>query len=344
MQTGVFYKAIIQGRLEFGNPRSYHKALALYNQRTETLYRKEVIFKTAEQIFVEEDTSLTIQRYIGNSSEKVWKNTISLLEYCAQFCFAGAVDAWLTDSGKLLAYHRIEPTGEKTSVMLYQKGKMLSEESGKEHEALQLLTQAIEKYDRHSQAYERRAYVNYHLKNYDDAIYDFRKSIKFDPMNASSHYGLGRALMLKKNYAEAIQELESCIKNSIALQPIYWAARRVKAQCHLELNEYEKAEYEYKLLLARKFAPGDPNFKHLPNAWFNYAKILFALGKLDNALEAFDKSLELNTHSDQGSKAEVLVYRGMARKAAGNSDYILDFKKASELGHERATQLLAELD
>lgn len=39
--------------------------------------------------------------------------------------------------------------------MLYQEGKKMAEQIGKEQEAIQLLTEAIEKHDRHSQAYEK---------------------------------------------------------------------------------------------------------------------------------------------------------------------------------------------
>jgi tetratricopeptide (TPR) repeat protein len=286
---------------------------------------------------------MTIPRHIGNTTEKIWKNTVSLFEYCAQFCFSGSINAWLTDNGKLLAYHHIEPIGEKTSVMLYQEGKKLSEQSGKEKEAIQLLTEAIEKYDRHSQAYERRGYINFHLKNYDDAIYDFTKSVALDSMNASSLYGLGRALIVKKNFTEAIAALDETIKHSIPLQPLYWAARRVKANCLLELKDFEKAEFEYRLFTSRTFIPTDPNYKHLSLSWFNYAKALFALGKLDAALEAFDKSLELDEGNTHENKAEVLMHRGIARKAAGNSDYILDIKKASEMGNEWAIKMMSEL-
>ena len=204
MLHGTFYKVIIQGRFEFGSERSFQKVYQLYLQRYETLYKKEILFKFPEAIFKPEENSLHIGRFIGNSNEKLWKNTISLIEYCAQFSLSGSINAWMTDNGKILQHYHIEPLGEKTSIMLYQEGKKMAELEGKEKEAMQLLTESIEKYDRHSQAYEKRAYINFHLKNYDDAIYDFRKSINFDFMNASSHYGLARTLMIKNDLEGAI--------------------------------------------------------------------------------------------------------------------------------------------
>ncbi|MBK7357987.1 MAG: tetratricopeptide repeat protein [Saprospiraceae bacterium] len=342
MMHGTFYKVIIQGKFEFGTERSFQKVYQLFIQRSETLYKKEILFKTPETIFFPEDKSLNIGRFIGNSSEKVWKNTISLIEYCAQFSLSGSINAWMTDNGKILHYCHFEPLGDKTSVMLYQEGKKMAEQIGKEQEAIQLLTEAIEKHDRHSQAYEKRAYINFHLKNYDDAIYDFKKSIKYDFMNASSHYGLARSLMIKNDLEGAISALEEATKQSIALQPLYWASRRVKGNCHLELNQFDKAAFEYKLFITRNFPENDPNLKYLSKTWFNYGKSLFALGQVDAALDAFDKSLEKAELNQETNQAEVFMHRGMARKAAGKADYILDLQKAAELGSQSASLLLAE--
>ncbi|MBK7340213.1 MAG: tetratricopeptide repeat protein [Saprospiraceae bacterium] len=339
----IFYKAIIQGNLEFGNEKSYSKIQTLYTQRMETLYKKDVIFKNPEALFIPESYRLQLGRHICNTSEKSWKNTISLLEYCAQFSFSGTINAWLTDNGKILQHFAIEPMGEKSMVTLYQEGKKLSEQIGSEEEAIKLFTEAIEKYDRHSQAYEKRGYMNYHLKNYDDAIYDFKKSIHIDDMNASAYYGLGRAYAIKNQWNEAIQNMEETCKHSVALQPLYWTARRFKAQCHMELNDYERASAEYKLFTTRQYGKTDPNYKHLPMAWFNYGKCLFAIGRLDDALEAFDQSLSFQEDPNGGvPKATLLTHRGIARKAAGLPDYIVDLRRASELGSETAARILAE--
>ncbi|MDQ3140836.1 MAG: tetratricopeptide repeat protein [Bacteroidota bacterium] len=343
MHQQTFYKVIIQGKLEFGNNRSFQMVQLQYIQRLETLYKREVLFKVPEDIFFVDDFTLMLGRFIGNATEKQWKNTVSILEYCAQFSFSGQVNAWLTDNGKIIKYCLIEPLGEKTSVVLYHEGKKKSIEKGEEKEAIRFLTEAIEKHERHSQAYEKRGYLNYHLKNYSDAIYDFKKSISFDNMNSSSHYGLGRTYMVKNDFELAIQCFEDTTKQSIALQPIYWAARRVKGQCHMELKQYDKAAFEYKLFTSRQFATEDSNFKHVSLTWFNYGKALFALGKLDEAIDAFDKSLLSNEEFLKEHKAEMLLQRGIARKAAGKSDYILDLRRAAELGLDSASKMLAEM-
>lgn len=343
MQVQTLYKVIIQGKLDFGNERSFHKSLQLFNQRLETLYKKELIFKLSEQIFSEAEHALIINRYIGNVTEKVWKNTVSALEHTAQFSLSGSINCWMTDNGKILHHFHIEPLGEKSSVMLFQEGKRIAEEGGSKQEAIKLLTEVIEKYEKHSQAYERRGYVNFTLRNYEDALYDFNKSIRFDHMNASSWYGKGRCLMLKKNYQEAVEAFDETTRQSIALQPIYWAARRVKGVAHLELKEFEKAANEFKFFTSRNYLKTDPNYKHIPFVWFNYGKALFALGKIDDALAAFDKGVHLENPASLENRAELLMHRGLARKALGKADFILDIQQASDMGLEAATRLLTEM-
>ncbi|MFN8279944.1 MAG: tetratricopeptide repeat protein [Saprospiraceae bacterium] len=342
MQPQVLYKVIIQGKLELGNSKTMNQVLDQITPRLDTHYKRELIFKQPELIF-KDDYTIDVGRFIGNVTEKYWKNTISFLEYCAGFSSAGTIDAWMTDSGKILQHYHIEPNGEKKCIILYQSGKKASEEKGSEQEAIKMLTEAIEKYERHSQAYTQRGYVNFTLKNFDDALYDFKKAAVIDPMNSSAHYGIARTLMVQKKFREAVQSFEDTARSSIALQPIYWSARRSKAYCHLELKEFEEAAKEFKLVTSKEFSKEDPNYKHLPMVWFNYGKAFFAMGQLDQALDAFDKSAALDPAKNFEKRAELFHHRALARKAAGKPDYVIDLKKASELGHEDASRLLAEL-
>jgi tetratricopeptide (TPR) repeat protein len=80
----------------------------------------------------------------------------------------------------------------------------------------------------------------------------------------------------------------------------------------------------------------------MSKTWFNYGKTLFALGQMDKALEAFDQSLSAMESEKENNQAEIFMHRGMARKAAGKADYILDIKKAAELGLNSATLMLEE--
>ncbi len=99
-----------------------------------------------------------------------------------------------------------------------------------ELEASEALSKAIEKYERHALAYERRGYVNYKLKNFNDALHDFSKSIRINPNNPEPYYGSGKVKMLKNDWDGAIQDFDQAIKRSLALQPLHWLARLKKGE------------------------------------------------------------------------------------------------------------------
>ena len=108
----MFFKAIIQGRLEFGSEKSYDKVLKMYEYRTETYYKNTLVFK-AEEIFIPEERALAVPRTVLQVTKKNFRNTASLLEYCAQFAVAGSIRAWQLDEGKILHYAIIEPEGDR---------------------------------------------------------------------------------------------------------------------------------------------------------------------------------------------------------------------------------------
>lgn len=186
------YKTIFSGRLEFGSPRSYEKVTKMYEHRVENFYRAEILLK-GEEIFDEESHSLNVPRFITQASDKTWRNTINLLEYVAQFAVAGDLSAWMTDDGKVIKHKVVEPRSDKAAVQAFITGRKLVKEVGRETEAKKALSQAIEKFERHAKAYERRGFVNFQLENYADALYDYNKSIDINPGNPDAF--LGRAFI-----------------------------------------------------------------------------------------------------------------------------------------------------
>ena len=307
------HKTIISGRLEFGNSKSYEKVLKMYQQRLENFYRTaELIFKI-EEVFDETKCSLEIPRLVTQSNEKSWQNTLSLLEYVAGFAVAGDVRAWMTDNGKVLKYHLIEPNGDKGAVQFYLKGREMMNTEGMEKEARAALSSAIEKYERHAAAYERRGYVNFLLKNYADALYDYNKSIDINP-NAAEPY-LGRAIVKmvqQQDWQGAALDLDQAIKGSIPLQPMYWKARRMKGECHLKLNEWEQAATELKFFTGRTFSQEDSNYKWRQKAWFNYGKALLASGRFNDASQAFDQAMKVEEAEISVPMAELEQYKTAA--------------------------------
>jgi tetratricopeptide (TPR) repeat protein len=337
----MFYKAIIQGRLEFGNDKSYQKVVKMYDYRTENYYKGVLVF-TAEEVFNNEDLSLEIPRHVSQITEKNFKNTCSLLEYCAQFALAGSIRAWQIDEGKIMHYAIIEPDSDKVAVRSFLKGRKLVKQIGKEDEAIKALTKAIEKYDRHAQAYERRAKVNFLLKKYHDAKRDYTKCINIDSTIPTAYYGRAKVHILEKNYQEAIDDLEESTRYSIALQAVYWKAKRIKAECHIKLKQWEKAAFDLKFFSKRIFKTDDPNYPWGRWGYYYYGYVLLELKEYKEALAAFNIALETDMGAGKIENRDILRLRGVAKKYAGKTGYLKDIREAAKLGDLQAKSLLKE--
>lgn len=332
-------KTIFSGRLEFGSARSFEQVIKMFQHRVENYYKNEIVLKF-EEIFKEEECALDIPRLVTQSDDKTWRNTMNLLEYLSQYAIAGSLSAWVADSGKVLKHRSVEPKGDKAAVQSFLKGRELTKEKGKEDEAKRALSRAIEKFERHALAYERRGYVNFLLRNYADAIYDYSKSIDINPNNADPYLGRALVRLAQDQAAEAIPDLEKAVKKSIPLQPIYWKARRLKGECHLKLEEYDKAIFELKLFTKRLFPSDNPNYRDRRQAFFNYGRALMAKSDYDAAVQAFSEALKLEGESDESQEIEELLFRGIAMQKAGKKGFEKDWKEAANLGSKRAAELL----
>ena len=338
------YKIILKGRLEFGSPRSYEKVLKMYEHRSENYYKMDILIKDSEEVFDGENYCLCIPRFIGQAADKTWKNTVSLFEYVAQFAVAGSIRTWLIDneSRVILKEAIIEPESDKIAVQAYLRGRELIKHDGKENEALESLSAAIARYEKHSQAYERRGHVKFRLKKYKDALHDFSKSIDLNPDIPDPHIGRANVQIIQDDLEGAVTDLEQAIKKSIPLQAIYWKARRLKAECHMQLGDFDKAIFDLKLFTKRKFDRNNPNFMWRKKAFFNYGKALLETGDYPDALKAFNMAAEIEEGHDPTPQADELLYRGIARKHVGETGFEKDWKAAAGLGSVKAARLLAE--
>lgn len=338
----MYHKTIIQGRLEFGSEKSYEKVTKMFLQRAETYYKTDVLFKF-EDIFKEEELALDIPRYVHHVTEKAFKVTTGILGYCTQFAVAGSIRAWLIKEGEVVGFETLEPASDKAAVQSFVKGRKLVKEKGREEEAITALSKAIEKYDRHAQAYERRAKVNFIMKNYHDALRDYNKCINLDSSIPTAYYGKAKIHIMREEYEEAVVNLEESIKKSIALQTLYWKSRKLKADCHIELKEWAKAAFDLKLFTNRKFDQKDPNMFWMRKARYQYGLVLMELGEYAEAIQTFDKALQTQGENDGVNEADILTYRGQAKQKSGKSGYIKDIKDAAEKGGKRAKGLLKEI-
>lgn len=337
------YKTIIQGKLLYSNETSFAQALKMYELRVETYYKNDVIFE-ADDIFDQVNQIVEIPRLVRQLYDKTFKNTVTLLEYCSQFAVSGYVDAWLMKDGKITIYKHLEPISDKIAVKEFIKGRDLINEEGKEQEAIDALNTAIEKYDNHAMAYERRAKVNYILKRPHDAKRDYGKSIAIDNTNARPYLGRADILMNEESWEEAIVDFDQAIKLSVALQPIYWEARRKKAVCHMNIKEYDKAEFDLKLFTNRKFKDSNPNIKFIPWAQYYYGEVLMELEKYEEALAAYElASDDEHPPIKDIPKGQIVRQRALAKKELGKNGVLADLKQASELGDKIAGKLLKEM-
>lgn len=333
------YKAIFSGHFEFGTERSYQKMVDMFEHRSENYYRNAILLN-GEEVFDEASQSLHVPRHIAPAAtSKEWNNTINILKFVADYAIAGSFSAWMVNEGKVVKHHFIEPNSDKAAVQAFLRGRELVQEEGREKEAMKALSRAIDKYERHAKAYERRGFVNQQLRNYEDAIYDYSKSIDINP-NAAEPY-LGRALVyiVKEDYAAAAADLTMAIKGSIPLQPMFWQSRRIKGECHLKLKQWDKAEFELKFVTKRQFTEDDPNYKWRKRALRNYGIALFEQQKYQDALKAFDSALSIDTGLEV-PQSELLLYRGMTLQQLGESGFQQAWEEAANYGSERAAELL----
>lgn len=263
-------KLVFRGRLDFGNQRTYDLVVKHWQTRIENYFRTEVLFK-AEQIFDPEALAIHVPQQTLMSTEKHWRNTTSLLQEVAQYALAGHVGAWWVQNGQILAECQIEPKSDKVAVSEFLRGRELVQQGGME-EASIALSNAIEKYERHAAAFERRGYVNYKLKNFNDALYDFSKSIAINPIAPEPYYGRGKVMMIKNDWDNAVLDFDHAIKKSLAVQPIHWLARLRKGDSLYHAKRYKEAIVELRFFLQRKFQENDPNLRFKAKAEFLLAE------------------------------------------------------------------------
>ncbi len=335
------YKTILKGRLEFGSPKSFDKVSKMYQWRVENYHKNDVLVEY-EDIFNEEEHYVLIPRMTTQSTMKSWNNTLSILDYLAQYAVAGNVNLWMTEDGKILRHKLIEPTSERSAVLQYKKGRDLAKKEGRQEEAMTALDGAIAKFDKHAQAYERRAYINRVMGKHHDAIRDYTKSINIDGTMPHSFYGRAIVNLIDEKYEEAISDFDACIKRSIPLEPIYWKARRLKGVCYYNLKQFDKADFEFKLFNKRFFTDDNPNIAYRKWGYYHHGNCLVELERYGDALEQYDKAVKTETGSDKVKEADLYAKRGLARYKAGERGFLADWKRAKEMGSVEAKQYLAQ--
>jgi tetratricopeptide (TPR) repeat protein len=336
-------KMIFKGRLEFGNTRTYEMVTKQWNTRLETYFKSDILFK-GEDIFLDEEYALTLPQphSVLYGTEKAWRGTTDMLREIVQFAIVGKLQCWCIYNG-VVTEIILEPKTDKGAILEYWLGCELVQKDGGMEEASAALSRAIDKYQRHALAYERRGYVNYKLGNFKDALYDFSKSIDIYPGNPEPHYGRGKVRMLKNEWEAAAQDFEYTLKRSIALQPLFWLARLKKGECLVHCKKYNEAIPELEQYLKRDFDKENPNFRRRRRAWYLLGKALLGIGKVKEALNAINQSIAIREGVELLPESEALLQRGIVLKQSGAKGFQNDFEAAAALGNVEAVRMLKEM-
>src|SRR6267142_821695 len=124
--------------------------------------------------------------------------------------------------------------------------------------------------------------ANYYLKQYREAVENYRQAIRIDPYNAAdAYYGLG---LVYRDWGRADDEIQA-YKQAIRLRQDYTSAYERLGSRYLKSKKYVEAIEIFKQLLALK--PGDAN---APNS---LGEAYMELGRYAEATEAFRQAIRL---------------------------------------------------
>ncbi len=324
-------KTIFQGKLSFESQTSFEKLKRMFLHRAETLYKGEILF-ASEDIFKEELLCLEIPRTVNATSDKFWQKTVQLINYAAQFAVAGRITAWVVENGIAKQKVSIKPSGDKSVIINYKQGVELSK-LGKYEEAIMAFDLSLEEFPNNADALSRKAFCLKNLEAFERAEDFYNQSIEMDPYHPEASFGLAIMLHDLKRLEEALVNYEKTIPRALAVQGIYWEARREKARVLQDLSKNDLAMAEYRLLTKKQFPNQDPNFEKRGEDAIAYSKLLLEKEESDQACEALDFLLEgaLKGLTD-ANLAELYYLRSQARLLSNKKGHKQDLETAEKFG------------
>ena len=108
----------------------------------------------------------------------------------------------------------------------------------------------------------------------------------------------------------------------------------------MKLKDFEAAAAEYRFFTLRKFDESNPNFSMRSTVFHNYGKALVELENYEEAIKAFDSSLEIEDEKVTKLTPNSYLLRGIAKQKKGGKGFRKDWEKAVELGSKKAKKLL----
>jgi tetratricopeptide (TPR) repeat protein len=133
-----------------------------------------------------------------------------------------------------------------------------------------------------AESYFNLGLANYYLKQYREAVDNYRQSIRLDPYNAAdAHYAVG---LVYRDWGRADDEIQA-YKQAIRLRPDFTSAYERLGARYLKSKKYVEAIELYKQLAALK--PGDSS---APNSM---GEAYLELSRFPEAVEAFRQAIRL---------------------------------------------------
>lgn len=226
------------------------------------------------------------------------------------------------------------------------------------YEALDILTQLIEKRSRSHQAYFLRAKASTELQSYRAALTDIEKAIEIAPKNDNYWFEKGKLNLHEEKYKKAYEDFNTAIN----LNPDNLVYNLFRAKSAIKIENYAVALDDMKLYMKYYGREAEENYI-IGLIYLNQKEYIDALPYLNIALAKDQSKYEyftsrgiayLNTNSPALSESdftmsldlnpkqnEVWFFRGLNRSKLGNSTgACLDWEKAFDMKYVDAVEYL----
>ena len=185
------------------------------------------------------------------------------------------------DCEKALPYFEKAVESDSNYAEAWTQAGFCKEKLGRHSEAIEASKKAVNLRPS-AESYFNIGLAHYYLKQYRDAVENYRQSIRLDPYNAAdAYYALGLAY---RDWGRADDEIQA-YKQAIRLKPDYTSAYDRLASRYFRSKKYAEAIQIYKQLTALK--PGDAT---VPN---NMGEAYFEMGLMSDAVESFKQAIQL---------------------------------------------------
>src|SRR5437764_3320917 len=154
--------------------------------------------------------------------------------------------------------------------------------------------------------YDNGSYF-FSIRSYDAAIRNFQQAVALQPDFPSAHNRLGRALMLKGQFAAATEEFRKAIEHRRNNHPV--------AQYNLGFALQQQGENE-QALAAYRDAINSGGGKY-PDAFYQTGVVLGALGRWQESADALRKAVEQNGGRDAEAQLRLGVALAQQKDYAG---------------------------